>query len=123
MSGSSGFFGGFKSLRSDNLYWTGSQITGTDVASSNLFLTLKNDAKSFSMRNYNLGNAVVVMVVNPLDPDRTKVEFFRIESNESFSYSTFDSAQSFYLPAQTKIYVYATGAMAANGLLKLFAWG
>lgn len=124
MSNGVGFFSGLKSLRSDNKYEFGSFITGTDAASANLFITLKNDAKSFQMKNTNLGNPVVVLVVHPdANSPTDRVEFFRLENNESFSYSTYDSAQSFYLPAKTKIYVYATGAMAANGLLKLFAWG
>lgn len=124
MSNGIGFFAGLKSLRSDNKYVLGSAITGTNAATANLFITLKNDAKSFQMRNVNLGSPIVVMIVHP-DADSTtdKVEFFRVENNESFSYSTFDSAQSFYLPAQTKIYVYAISTVTPTGLLKLFAWG
>lgn len=96
------------------------QITGKNASSAIRAAALRMNSKMFSIVN-NLNVEVEVMVVNPEDPNQTKLTFTRIGAGQFFALDAI-SGGMLEFPAATKIYLHVNGDTATTGKVRLFFW-
>ena len=121
------FFLGQKALRVETKKALYSEIAGaTTVAPKHLY-TLQRSARIFQFKN-TTDVILRIYVSNPEDESNTFIEFVEIDPGETMGADTFNSAQQFEMPAQTRIYVTGVtlAGVSANptaGRLRFFSWG
>jgi hypothetical protein len=107
-------------LRTDYTEITYSQITGKNASTSIRGTSLRMNSKMFSIIN-NLDAELEIMVVNPEDPNQTKLTFTRIGPGQYFALDAI-SGGMLEFPAATQIYLHTSGATATSGKVRMFFW-
>jgi len=107
-------------LRTEYNEITFTQITGKNATTAVRAFSLRMNSKMFSIIN-NLDVEIEIMVVNPEDPNQTKLTFTRLGPSQFFALDAI-SGGMLEFPAMTKIYVHTNGAAATSGKIRLFFW-
>jgi hypothetical protein len=107
-------------LRTEYTEITFTQITGKNATTAIRGAALRMNSKMFSIIN-NLDAELEVMVVNPDDPNQTKLTFMRIGPGQYFALDAI-SGGMLEFPSATKIYLHVNGATATSGKVRLFFW-
>jgi predicted ester cyclase len=107
-------------LRTEYTEITYSQVSGKNASTAIRGTCLRMNSKMFSIIN-NLDAELEIMVVNPEDPNATKLTFTRIGPSQFFALDAI-SGGMLEFPAATQIYLHTNGVAATSGKIRMFFW-